>query len=159
MKLLLFALALAPMLADEASKRARIEEMLKLTNADALTNQVIQQVRNMALQNATRSGASDPQGVQTRVLDLLKQEMSWEKMKPDYVKLYDELFTEEELDGIVAFYRSPAGQAMTKKMPQLVQRSMQMSQQKMTEIMPKIKQIIEENQAAKPAPAKPVPAK
>lgn len=151
---IVFVLALVPAMADEASKSARIEEMLKLTNADAMTNQMIDQMRKLAVQNTSQAGGPEEQTIQNRIFDLLKQELSWEKMKPHYVQLYNELFTEQELDGIVAFYRSPAGQAMTKKMPELVQRSIALSQRQMSEVMPKVKQIIEDARAAKPAPAK-----
>ena len=150
---IVFLLALTPVLADEASKRARIEEMLSITNAESMTNQMLEQVRGMAFQNSGPTDASAKQ-LQNRIFDLLKQELAWAKMKPEYVKLYDELFTEEELDAIVAFYRSPAGQAMTKKMPQLVQRSMQLSQRRMNDVMPKVKQLLEEAGATNGAPAK-----
>ncbi len=43
--------------------------------------------------------------------------------------IYAEVFTEEELDAMLAFYTSPAGQSMIKKMPQMMGHTMQLSQQ------------------------------
>ena len=36
-------------------------------------------------------------------------------MGPDLVKLYSDAYSENELDGILAFYRTPAGRAMLAK--------------------------------------------
>jgi hypothetical protein len=54
--------------------------------------------------------------------------MSWEKMKPMYVQLYRDTFEQEEVDGLIAFYKSPAGQAYVTKMPLLMSKSMAISQ-------------------------------
>lgn len=74
----------------------------------------------------------------TKMMDEMVQELSWEKIKDDYIRLYAETFTEEELQGLVAFYKSPAGRAFTKKQPELMKRSMELTQKRMFLIMPKI---------------------
>ena len=66
------------------------------------------------------------------------------KLKPMFVQIYAELFTEEEINGIVSFYKSPAGKAMIEKMPQMMQRMMPMMQKLMGDLQPEIKKIIEE---------------
>jgi len=38
--------------------------------------------------------------------------MSWEAMKPEFIKLYDDTYTEDEISGILLFYQSAPGQAM-----------------------------------------------
>ena len=60
--------------------------------------------------------------VQSKNLDLTKSRMSWEKLRPAYVKAYSETFSEEEIDGILAFYESLAGRAMQAKMPVFIQK-------------------------------------
>ncbi len=98
----------------------------------------------------------DAAGMQARMLSLLQDRIA--KMKPMFVKIYADTYTEEELDGIVAFYKGPAGQAMLLKMPILIQRSMAMSQQMMSDLMPEIQKMAEE-EAAKRKDKQTTPAK
>jgi hypothetical protein len=78
-----------------------------------------------------------------KVMALVADRMSWEKAKPAYVRMYAETFSESDIDGILAFYKSPAGQAMLEKMPQLMQKSMELSQQLVGDLMPRIQQMVE----------------
>jgi hypothetical protein len=56
--------------------------------------------------------------------------------------LYDEVYSEEQITGILAFYKSPAGQAFLNKMPLLVSKSMEMRQ--MADLIPEIQRITTE---------------
>ncbi len=49
----------------------------------------------------------------------------WQKIKPDFVKAYSEVYTEEELSGIIAFYNSPVGQALLTKGAEVAKRVLQ----------------------------------
>jgi hypothetical protein len=57
-------------------------------------------------------------------VEVMRQEFNWSTLKPIYVGIYRESFSQEEIDGLVAFYRSPAGQAFVNKMPVVTQKSM-----------------------------------
>ena len=59
-------------------------------------------------------------------------------MKPLYVQLYRDTFEQEEVDGLLAFYASPTGQAFVNKMPMVMQKSMALSQSLMQSIIPKM---------------------
>jgi hypothetical protein len=83
--------------------------------------------------------------VQTKIMDLVKARISWEKMRPQYVKLYAETFSDEEISGMLAFYGSPAGRAMLEKMPALVTKIMGVAQAQMKDILPEIQRIIRES--------------
>jgi hypothetical protein len=43
----------------------------------------------------------------------------WLKLKPAYVKAYAEVLSADELRALIAFYKSPIGQAYLDKMPEL----------------------------------------
>ena len=73
-----------------------------------------------------------------KVLEMIMKELSWENIKNDYISLYAEVFTAEEMKGLIAFYESPTGQAFVKKQPELNQKSMMLSQKMMMKIMPKL---------------------
>ena len=147
--------------AQEASRRAMAEELLNLMNVQetieksfAMIKQMIpaqtekiKQVTGQTNMPANVSGQAD------KMMDMMAQELSWDKMKEDYIALYADTFTEEELKGIIAFYKSPAGQAFTKKQPELTKRSMEMSQKFMLQVMPKIQAMCKEPKETVPASA------
>lgn len=67
------------------------------------------------------------------------EKFSWQKMKGMFVDIYAEVFTKEELDGVIAFYESPAGQKFVAKQPELTRVVMQKMQTLMAEVMPEIR--------------------
>ena len=94
-------------------------------------------MRDVEAEPSTRPEAS--------IFDLVNAKMSWEKFKPAIVQIYAEVYTDEELDGILAFYRSPAGHAMIEKMPQLMSRTMAVAQKLMGDIQPEIEKMVKES--------------
>ena len=81
-----------------------------------------------------------------------------EKMRADYVAIYAETFTEEELRGMVEFYQSPVGRKLIEKTPELMRRSMMITQKQMADMMPKVEAAVREaRQAATAAPAPAAP--
>lgn len=77
------------------------------------------------------------QGMQRQMLQILREEMAWENIQPIYRQIYKETFTQEEIDGMLAFYRSPAGQALLKKTPQATKRAKQIAHNR---LLPRITQ-------------------
>jgi uncharacterized protein len=146
--------------ADEASKNAKIEELLKLTNGEKMMGQVFDQIKSLELAQMNKmdippQNRERVQQMQQRVLQLLQDSLSWDKLKPMVMKIYADTFSEEEIDGILNFYRSAAGQAMLEKMPALMQRSMAMAQQMMNDVMPQIQKMIDEMKAQEKSGAAP----
>ena len=78
---------------------------------------------------------------------LLREEMSWEKLEPMYIRMYAQTFTQAELDGMIEFYKSDAGRAMTAKMPKLTQVVMQDVMQIMQGVTPKLRALTEKHVA------------
>jgi len=142
-----------PARADEASKRAKIEEMLTVLkmedNFNLLMKQVEQQGRQMGMSMTGPSQLTDADkkildNFMTRLMAAMQETMGWQKLKSEFIDLYAKAYTEEEVDGILTFYRSPIGQSMLAKTPQLVQQSMAISQTHMKEIQPKLEQLTED---------------
>lgn len=69
-----------------------------------------------------------------------KQELSWEKLEPLFVKIYRDSFSQEEVDGMLAFYKSPSGQAVIHKMPLVMQNTMTEMQKLMGPALQKVVQ-------------------
>jgi hypothetical protein len=76
---------------------------------------------------------------------LMREEMSWEKLEPMYYEIYQKALTQDEVDGMVAFYKTKAGQALVKKMPGLMQEVMTSVQAKLGgPMMSKVQAIAQE---------------
>jgi len=82
--------------------------------------------------------------VMPRVNAVIRDELSWAKLKPEFATIYAETFTQQEIDGLIAFYQGPIGSALVNKLPQLSQRSMQMMQKHMPVVMQKAMQVVRE---------------
>jgi hypothetical protein len=79
-----------------------------------------------------------------RINKVVREELSWARLKPDFAAIYSDTFTQEEIDGLIAFYEGPIGSALVSKLPQLTQRSIQMMQQRMPAVMQKAMQVAKE---------------
>jgi len=132
----------SPALADEASKNVKIEEMMQLTHADQMIQQIIDQI---AAQRAQLGKIDLPSG-ERQTVDVLQQKAMdrLSKVKPGIMKLYAETYTEEEVASIVEFFKSPAGKAMIEKSPQLIQRCVAMDQQLTGDLRAEIQRATEE---------------
>ena len=82
--------------------------------------------------------------MKSRMVGVVQEELAWDKLEPIYVRLYQESFSEEEVKDILAFYKTPAGQAVIHRMPGLMQKSMMEIQKTMGGAAPKIRKIQEE---------------
>jgi hypothetical protein len=139
--------------ADEASRRAKAKEMLTLMHMDTtmskMMDNAMQQMSAMSKQLGGGSGSVTPEqqarldDFQKKVFALIETQMSWKNLEPDYIELYAKNFTDEQLDGIIAFYKSPAGVAMVEKLPTLTTEGMQLAQTRMTAIQPQLMQMIQ----------------
>lgn len=135
--------------ADDASKQAKIDEMLTLTHADRMIQQVFAQMQPMMAAQVKKmdlpaDATAAAQEMQQKLMDWLSSQLTWDKLKPAYEKIYGEVYTEDEITGIVNFYKSPAGQAMVSKTPELMQKSIGLMQELMGDLAPQIQKITEE---------------
>jgi len=79
---------------------------------------------------------------QDKVALVMSDAIGWERLKPACVQLFAETYTESELDGILAFYKSPPGQAMVAKNPLLMSRASEIMQQRMAEAQPELQKLM-----------------
>lgn len=149
--------------ASPESKRAAIEEMLTLSKADQIIETMYGQVEGLLQRQFQQLGATaDEKPILDKfskdVLQIMREEMSWDKMKGDFVTVYDKVYTEEDITAINKFYKSPAGRKMLAKMPELMQASMAIPQKYLQNILPRLQKLsqemakeIKEHKAAAPA--------
>ena len=150
MRRLAFLLAIPFLLhADDASKRTKAEQLLTAMKSDALSRQMIEQFRTTMMNRMGTADAPAPmkplmEQYRQKMIDLVADHLQWSRLKPKIVTIYAESFTEEELNGILAFYASPAGHALVDKMPGLVTKSMEISQKEMETLQPEIQRLSDE---------------
>jgi uncharacterized protein len=138
--------------ADEATRRAKSEELTTLLHMDRLGKQIMDNIlQQTAAITAQRSGGNlspDTQAAlsafQTKLVALIEPQIGWKVIEPEYVQLYSTTFTDEELDSILAFYKSPAGTALLEKMPGINQQATQLLQSKLSALGPQVKQMVDD---------------
>lgn len=134
-----------------------VERLLTLSRAEALIAQGQAQMeaamrQAMRTQLAQRGVEASLTAEQQLIVDdiaaqmskLLGEELSWPRLKPEFVALYRETLSQQEVDGMAAFYETPIGQAMLDKMPQVMQRSVALTMSRMQGLMPRIEAIAAE---------------
>lgn len=148
---------------SDASLQALFDVMHASKMIDGIWSQMsgmmdstIQQANSgQPLNEAQKAIASD---LARQMADTFRESLSWEKLEPVMKDVYRQTFSQSDIDGMVAFYRSPAGQSMVTKMPTAMQHSMEGMQGLMREMMPKIQKLAQEAAARIKAAADPAPA-
>ena len=145
---LLALLAFASIVHSAPPSPESIEELLTVTRAEANVDTMLANVdpimrQSMAAAAQGQQLSSDQQrDIDTTLamlVQVLHEELAWDKMRLVYVQIYQETFTQEEIDGLIAFYKSPAGVAFVEKMPVVMQKSMSIMQSRIAPMMEKMK--------------------
>ena len=129
-----------------APSDAAIDELLEVMRLREQTSSMLDAMNQEFAQNASmfaqKSGAAEDAAVQQRMQteqqqmgQILREEMAWEKVRPVYRQVYKESLTAEEVAGMLAFYRTPVGQSVLQKQPQITERAMQISRE---QILPNV---------------------
>ena len=151
--------------ADEASRHAKAQEMITLIHTDRMVQQISVNImkqlsaagEKLIGPNATPESKTQLTDFEKKFSDIIDSQVGWKVMEPQLADIYSKAFTEEELNGIVAFYKSPSGIALVEKMPSVNATATQLLQSKMAALQPQMKQMYEEFQRSQTAPT-PAPA-
>jgi hypothetical protein len=81
-----------------------------------------------------------------KISAVAKESIGWEAMEPMTIRIYRDALTQDELDGMLAFYKTPAGKAVIKKLPRLTQEMSEEMQRMFQSIMPKLRAIAKESE-------------
>ncbi len=140
--------------ADEASHKAKAEEVMTTLHLDRMVNGVMQNAmqQTTALVSQRYNGSIPPAAAaslsdfQKKLAGVLEPQVGWAAIKPEYVKLFTAQFPEEQLDTILAFYRSPAGKALMEKLPGVEQEVGKTLQTRVQALQPQVRQMFEDFQ-------------
>jgi hypothetical protein len=134
---LLFLLAPALAMADDAAHRQQVETLFRLTQMEKKINESVDNVlqlqlrQNPALQKNSKELES-----------FLQKYIGWGAMKDDLADMYLKTFSEAELEQINAFYITPAGQKVINVVPQLVQQRNQIAMMRLQKNIGELQQIV-----------------
>jgi hypothetical protein len=145
-------LAVHPLAAAEPSDRS-LEKLFELSEVKKLSEASVNQVNlmiNSMVEEAVMRKKSTPErqneyekllpGFSKKLQGIVKEEMSWQKMKAAYLKIYRQNLSQEEVDSLISFYQSATGKMFLKKMPVITQDSMRVTMELMEPISARIKE-------------------
>lgn len=145
-----FAADPAPSASGNPPNDAAVKQLLELMHAKNMVDSMMSQMDLMmknAMQQVTQ-GRPVPAEAQktfdkcrTDVVAAMKEEFTWEKLEPMYVRIYQKSFTQGEMDGMIGFYKTPAGQAVVSKMPLVMRNSMNEAMQMMGPMIKRIERM------------------
>ncbi len=130
---------------------ASIKELLELTQQSRkLTDSVAAQMDQLtasAIEQVTKGEKLEPNA--QKIVDENKAEIAkmtrdildYDKVLPMNVQIYQKSFTQAEVDGLIAFYKGPAGQALISKMPVVVENTLAQMRTMITPITQRIQQM------------------
>lgn len=154
------ALALsAPVAAATPPTDAQVDRLLEVMRAKQTVDAMVPQVQAMQQQMVQQlTGDRVLSAGQQQRLDAIVYQsnaqmlgrVSWNRMQPLYREIYRRTFSGEDMDAMIGFYGSPAGQNLLDKMPQLMQHTMSAMQEVMVPMLQQMQKDIE-TEAREPA--------
>ncbi|HUD22867.1 MAG TPA: DUF2059 domain-containing protein [Acidobacteriaceae bacterium] len=153
--------------ADEASHHAKAAQMVELLHTERMVQQntatILKQISDAAEQeigaNPTPQNKMHLAEFEKKASQLIDAQVGWKALQPALIDLYAQTFTEQELDAIIAFYKTPAGIALLDKMPAINDQIEQLAKSKLTILQPQIRQALEDfRKTLAPAPSATTPA-
>jgi hypothetical protein len=137
------------------AKAALIQDLFQLTQPGKRMQQMLAQYKA-----AFSHGAEEAFNAQVRKFDdpskyqsafhqledqmfaLIEERLSWSKLEPQFAQLYSAAYTTQELSDMVAFYKSPTGQAVLRKTPTLIAKCSALGQRQVGDIGPAIQKMV-----------------
>ncbi len=149
MKLVLGLILLLPLqaLAAPATEKS-IGELLTVTKTENLMAAMKTQMQVMRQNVMAQAGSGKaPNPEMQKELDLViskfqDENLSFSKVKPLMIQVYKEAWTEEEVQDLLRFYKTPTGVKAVDTMPQAMQKLSTQIQGQLAKVMPKFQEDI-----------------
>jgi hypothetical protein len=144
----------APAMAEDAKAgEDSVKQLLEVMKVSRIVDNYVAQIDTTVrsqMQQALSAASLSP--AQQKVIDTLggkvmaatQKQINWAQVEPQLVEAYRNAFTQREIDGMLDYYRSPAGQAELAKQPRVQQQGLQFMQQRLIALSPQITQLEKE---------------
>jgi hypothetical protein len=137
--------------ADDASKLAKVHEIFGLMNARQVASRRAKLAaaefdsdmsKQFAKQDLTADEKLKLKRVYGKLNQLIESAYSWDRIEPQYAKIYADAFTERQLDQIISVYKTPIGKEVSEKRPIIMEQLGQAMHQQWLAVSPEIHQTI-----------------
>ncbi|MEP6821593.1 MAG: DUF2059 domain-containing protein [Chthoniobacterales bacterium] len=135
--------------AETVPSEASIRELLTIMDAKKMVDSMMGQMNGM-MQGTMREAlkgqqlsAEEQKMIQNSMTEMqgsMSEVLSWSKLEPMYIRIYQRSLTQEEVSGMITFYKTPVGEAMIHKMPVIIQNTMQEVQAMVAPMMQSVQQ-------------------
>jgi uncharacterized protein len=111
----------------DASKEASIRQLMELTGTKSLGAQMMQAGMEQFRANVTESQPDNPRAKQfiDAFVAKFQKHFDPDSLTEKIIPIYDKYLTEEDVNGLLDYYRSPLGQRMLKALPEIARESQQ----------------------------------
>jgi len=131
-------------------QRAKVIELMELTGANSIGVQVGQLLAQQMFNAMQQANPTIPKRaheiIRDVTMEIVKQHS--QELLTLAIPLYEKHFTENELDDLIAFYRTPTGQKAVKELPALMQEFVPISQSWALGLQPEMRQKLHDRLAA-----------
>ncbi len=135
---------------DAKPSEASIRQLFEVMHSSKLLDAYLTQIEGTvqaAMQQAFAGQQPNPK--QQKIMDelgrniasLVKEQLNWPSVEPMMIEVYRNTFSQHEVDGMLTFYRSEAGQAVISKLPAATQQTMAGIQNQVKALTPKVVQL------------------
>lgn len=138
---------------NNTAKLALAREAIAAMQADKLFDNMMAQMKQMVIQMSARNTPPDTTPEQRKILEDFQNKAmdlslgAAKGMIGQMDQLYADVYSEAELKAMIAFFKSPEGQSMLAKQPQVMQRVMPLVQSMQRDLMPKLQQLAEQSKS------------
>jgi hypothetical protein len=161
---------------DAAARKAAATDLLHAMHSEEVVDRVIDKVSQNAshmvppghTSASPTEEAAFRDSLAQQAKQILQAQLNWQGLEPTFVQSYADEFTLAELQQLVDFYKSPVGQKLLDKQPDIANKMTQLTEQKLKTAFPLIMQKLKASSQkfaedhppapASPAPASPAPA-
>ncbi len=138
--------------ADDAGKNRNIEELLNLTDAAAMMENMYSQMEVMLQDMGEQMGVAPKEQpifdeYYSKMMQLMREELNWDKVKDPIKSIYGAHFTNTEIRDLINFYKTDTGRKTLEKLPVIMQESMAISQQALANVLPQIQAMSQQLEA------------
>lgn len=121
------------------SKEKAVEKLMKVMKVKENIDKSLDNVMSMQ----EKAFQNKPQVI-AEIKKFYKKNIGWEAQKADIINIYKELFSEKEINNLIAFYETPTGKKMVELEPKIQEKLMKMTMARMQKAMPELQKIIME---------------
>jgi hypothetical protein len=135
-------------MADQTSHRKAVEKLFTLTKTSTMMDSVRNQTKKMLYQQMSQQDIPEAKKpifnkYMSEMIELITNTVNWDKVKPEMTDLYMSNFSENEINDMLAFYRSPTGKKFVDKMPIIMKKSMEIGQRQTRMMIPQLNRLFE----------------